>query len=159
MTFPTGTTIPTTNLASGSSDPSLARADLYDLVVAVNAIIESYNAAQGVLVLDGSAKVSTGYMPSTIAVTGNIALQPSTGIVSVQNALRLAQIVTADLGTQTGTTSPTAGDLVYLTDGDAGQPCLGCYDGTKWRIVRFGTQVGDVGAEITATATMTAEAD
>lgn len=159
MTFPTGTTIPTTNLASGSSDPSLARADLYDLVVAVNAIISSYNAAQGVLVLDGSAKVSTGYMPSTIAVTGNIALQPSTGIVSVQNALRLAQIVTADLGTQTGTTSPTAGDLVYLTDGDAGQPCLGCYDGTKWRIVRFGTQVGDVGAEITATATLVAEAD
>lgn len=158
MTFPTGTTIPTTNLASASSDPSLARADLYDLVVAVNAIIESYNAAQGVLVLNGSAKVATGYLPSTIAVTGNIALQPSTGIVSVQNALRLSQIVTADLGTQTGTTSPSAGDLVYLTDGDAGRPCLGCYDGTKWRVVRFATQVGDVGAAITATATLSATA-
>jgi hypothetical protein len=159
MTFPTGTQIPTTNLASGSSDPSLARADLYDLVVAVNAIIASYNAAQGVLVLNGSAKVATSYLPSTIAVTGDIALQPSTGIVSVQNALRLAQTVTADLGTQTGTTSPTAGDLVYLTDGDAGRPCLGCYDGTKWRIVRFATQVGDVGATLTAAATLTGEAD
>lgn len=159
MTFPTGTTIPTTNLASGSSDPSLARADLYDLVVAVNAIIESYNSAQGVLVLNGSAKVATGYLPSTIAVTGDIALQPSTGIVSVQNALRLAQIVTADLGTQTGTTSPTAGDLVYLTDGDAGRPCLGCYDGSAWRIVRLATAVGDVGATLTATAALAAEAD
>lgn len=159
MTFPTGTTIPTTNLASGSSDPSLARADLYDLVVAVNAIIAGYNAAQGVLVLNSSGTVSTAYLPPTIAVTGNIALQPSTGIVSVQSALRLSQIVTADLGTQTGTTSPSAGDLVYLTDGDAGRPCLSVYDGSKWRIVRLATEVGDVGASITATATLTAEAD
>ena len=158
MTFPTGTTIPTTNVASASSDPSLARQDFYDLIVAVNSILSSYNAAQGVLVLDGSAKVGTVYLPSTVAVTGNQVFQPSTGIVSIQNVLRLAQIYTADLGTQTGTATPNAGDLVYLVDGDAGRPCIGAYDGTKWRVIRLATQVGDVGAAITARVTVTATA-
>lgn len=159
MTFPTGTQISTANVATASADPSLARQDFYDLIVAVNAVLSSYNAAQGVLVLDGSAKVGTGYLPSTVAVSGNQVFQPSTGIVSIQNVLRLAQIYTADLGGQTGTTSPNAGDIVYLVDGDAGQPCISCYDGTNWRVIRLATQVGDVGAGITGTATLACDAE
>lgn len=159
MTFPTGTTIPTTNLDSPDDDPSLARADLYNLVVAFNNLVASENSASGVLVLNGSGKIPSSYLPGSIVVTGTLALQPSNGITSINAALRLSQIVTADLGTATGTTAPSAGDLVYLTDGDAGQPCLGCYDGSKWRIVRFMTQVGDVGAVITSTASISATAD
>lgn len=159
MTFPTGTQISTTNVASPSSDPSLARADIYDLITAVNAIIASYNAAQGVLVLDGSAKVSTSYLPTTIAVTGDVTLQPSTGVVNLQNVLRLAQIYTVSLGTIAGTTSPQAGDLCYLVDGDRGNPCLGVYNGTDWKIVRLATTVGSAGASLTATTTLTGTAD
>lgn len=91
--------------------------------------------------------------------SGAINLQPNSGVVALQKVLRLSQIYTADLGSATGTTSPSAGDICYLVDGDAGQPCLGAYDGSQWRIVRFATQVGDVGAAITATATLAATAD
>ena len=155
MTFPTGTQIPTTNVASASSDPSQARADIYNLIVAVNSIISSYNAAQGVLVLNASSQVPSANLPNSLAVTGNLQLQPSSGIVKIDTVLRLAQVNADDLGAMTGTTSPLAGDVVYLTNGDVGRPCLGVYNGTAWRIVRFGTQVGSAGATLTTTATLT----
>ncbi len=159
MTFPTGTVISTANLDSADDDPSLARADLYNAVVALNQLIASVNAANGVLSLDGSAKIGQSYLPSTISATGNQVLSPSTGIVNIQKVLRLAQIVTADLGSATGTTSPSAGDLCFLTDGDAGTPCLACYDGSAWKVVRLMTQVGSVGASLSASSTLVAEAD
>lgn len=158
MTFPTGTVIDTTNVASVNSDPSLARADIYDLIVAFNALVASVNAASGVAVLNGSGKLAASLLPTTQNVTGTLVLQPSTGLVNIRNVLRLYQIATSDLGTTTGTTSPTAGDLVYLTDGDAGQPCLAVYDGTKWRVVRLMTQAGSVGAALTSSSTLTATA-
>lgn len=159
MTFPTGTVISTTNVASPDSDPSLARADIYDLIVAFNQLIASVNAANGVAKLDGSGRLSTSYVPSTVVVPGAFDLQPSTGIVSINKVLRLAQIYTADVGAVLGTTDNNAGDVCYLVDGDAGQPCLGVYDGSKWRIVRLATEIGDVGAELTATTSLTVEAD
>jgi hypothetical protein len=159
MTFPTGTVISTANLDSGDDDPSLARVDLYNMAVAVNAIIASANASQGVLILDGSGKILGNLLPATFFTNaGNITLQPASGVVSLQKVLRLSQIVTADLGTATGTTSPVAGDMAYLTDGDAGQACLAVYDGTKWRVVRLMTQAGDVGAALTSAFTLTATA-
>jgi hypothetical protein len=89
--------------------------------------------------------------------TGDIAIQPSTKIVNIKDVLRLSQRLTAD---NSLLTSSIAGDVIYLTDGDAGSPCLGVYDGTKWRVVRFMTQVGDVGAAISSTQfTLTATAD
>lgn len=158
MTFPTGTTINTTNLDSADDDPSLARADLYAAVVALNQLIASENTALGVLVLNGSGKIAATYLPNNYTVSGNIAMTPSTGVVTLNRVLRLTQTVTADLGTATGTSSPVAGDLIYLTDGDAGQPCLAVYDGSSWKVVRLMTRVGDVGAALTATATLTATA-
>ena len=159
MTFPIGTVISTANLDSPDDDPSLARADLYAAVVALNQLIASVNAANGVLALDGSAKIPSIHLPGTYSVTGNIILQPSSGAVSIQRALRLQPTFVADLGTVTGTTSPTAGDLIYLIDGDAGTPCLACYDGTAWKVIRLMTQAGSVGAALTATSTLVAEAD
>ena len=159
MTFPVGTIISTANVDSVDDNPSLARADIYDLIVAFNALVASVNAANGVLTLNGSAKVAASYLPAIQNITGTVQLQPTTGIVNIRNVLRLQQVVTADLGTALGTASPTAGDLVYLTDGDAGQPCLGAYDGTAWRIVRFMTAVGDVGGDLASSAVLACDAD
>lgn len=158
MTFPTGTVIDTTNVASVNSDPSLARADLFNLITAFNALVASINGANGVAVLNGSAKLPVSIIPATQNVTGTMILQPSTGLVNIRNVLRLYQIATADLGVTLGTTAPTAGDLIYLTDGDAGQPCIGVYDGSNYKVVRLMTQVGSVGAAFTVTATLTATA-
>lgn len=159
MAFPIGTTISTANLDSPDDNPNLARADLYNAVVALNQLIASANAASGAVVLDAGAKIPSTLLPTSYVSSGNLGLSPTTGVVTLNRVLRLTQTVTADLGTVNGTASPSAGDLIYLTDGDAGTPCLGCYDGTKWRIVRFMTQVGDVGAALTSTTTLTAEAD
>jgi len=160
MTFPTGTVISTANLDSPDDDPSLARVDLFNLAVAVNNIIASANAAQGVLILNSSGKIAGSLLPATFTTqSGNIALQPANGVVSLNRVLRLQQTVTADLGTATGTASPTAGDLIYLVDGDGGGPCLGAYDGANWRVVRLQMRVGDVAAALTSTVTLTATAD
>jgi hypothetical protein len=159
MTFPTGTTISTLNLDSSDDNPALARVDLLNAVTALNSIISSENAAYGVLVLDSSGKIAGTYLPATFTPTGTLTLQPSTGTVSIRNVLRLYPIVTSDLGTSTGTTSPSAGDVCYLTDGDAGRPCIAVYNGTAWKVVRLATTVGDVGAALGAVSTLTAEAD
>lgn len=156
MTFPTGVTISTDNLDSPDDDPSLARADLLSLVQTINQLIDSENGVSGVLTLDGSGKISTTYLPSTVTVTGNIQLQPSTKIVNVRDVLRLQQRYTAD---NTQLTTASAGDIIYLVDGDAGTPCLGVYDGSVWRVVRFMTQVGDVGAALSFVSTLAATAD
>ena len=159
MTFPSGTTISTLNLDSPDDDPSLARADIYNAVVALNSLIASENTASGVVVLDSNTKIPGSLLPTTQTPTSTLTLQPSTGIISIRNVLRLYPIVTADLGTYLGTSSPSAGDLVYLTDGDAGQPCVGVYDGSVFRVIRLMTQVGSVGAAITAAFTFSAAAD
>jgi len=158
MTFPTGTVINTTNVDSAADDPSLARADIYDLIVAFNALVASKDLANGVLVLNGSGQINATLLPATQTITSTLILQPSTGLVNIRNVLRLHQIATADLGTTLGTTSNQAGDMVFLTDGDAGNPCLSVYNGSQWRVVRLATQVGSVGATLTATSTLTATA-
>jgi hypothetical protein len=156
MTFPTGTQISTTNLDSADDDPSLARIDLFNLVVAVNALIASANQAQGVAVLDGSGKIPNANLSGYLNLTGDISLRPSTGLVNVRNVIRMNQISVDQLGTALGTDLPSAGDIVFLTDGDAGQPCLACYDGSAYRIIRFMATVSAVGADLTAETTLTA---
>ena len=158
MTFPTGTVISTDNVDSPDDDPSLARGDIYNLIVAVNQLIASVNAANGVLSLDSGGKVATSYLPGTISVTGDQTLSPSTGILNIRNVLRMRQIAFVQLGSMAGTASPSSGDIVYVTDGDAGNPCLAVYNGSQWRTVRLGTQVGPAGAAITATFTLTGTA-
>lgn len=159
MTFPTGTIISTDNVDSPDDDPSLARADIYNLILTVNQLIASVNAANGVLTLDSGAKISTSYIPGTISVAGNQTLSPATGIVSIQNVLRMRQIQFVQLGSLAGTATPSAGDVVYLTDGDAGNPCVAVYNGSQWRTIRLGTLVGPSGAALNSAFTITATAD
>jgi hypothetical protein len=159
MTFPLGQQINTSNLDSADDDPSLARVDLFDLVIAVNRIIASANESEGIVVLDGSSKIPSRYINGFLNLIGDISLRPSTGVVSLRNALRMNQLSAEELGIAIGTTDPMAGDITYLVDGDAGRPCLAVYDGTQWRVVRLATAVGTVGSSITGAFNITAEAD
>jgi hypothetical protein len=160
MTFPTGTVINRENLESSDRDPNLARIDLLTLVDAFNQVVDSANQEFGIAVLGTSGRLSSSQLPSNLNMAGIILLQPSAGVVNVRNVLRLYPLLTQDLdGAALGTDTPQGGDLVYLVDGDAGQPCLGLYDGSNWRVVRLMTQVGDVGAALSLTSSLTAEAD
>jgi len=155
MTFPTGTVISTTNVSTADSNPSLARTDIYDLIVAFNQLVASVNTASGVAALNGDGTLSSQYLPTTYATSGDLQLRPSSKIVNIRDVLRMAQRLTADNSLLTGS---VAGDIIYLTDGDRGLPCLAVYDGTNWRIVRLATIVGSAGAALTATSTLTATA-
>lgn len=160
MTFPLGQSINTSNLDSSSDDPSQARIDLYNLVVLVNQLVASANSAQGVCVLDSSGLIPNANMNGYFSVLGDVSLRPSSGVINVRNVLRMNQLAAADIGISVGTDEPTAGDIIYLLDGDAGRPCLGVYDGASWRVCRFGTSVGGASAYWTGTEfTLTASAD
>jgi hypothetical protein len=158
MAFPSGTNIDTTNF-SATGDPSLARADLLQLIQVFNQLINSENLNTGVAVLNATGKLNSNQIPGTLAPTGDQTLAPEGGVVNIENVLRLKQLLTVELGNAAGTDSPVAGDMVYLTDGDAGTPCLAVHDGSNYRVVRFAMVVGDVGATLSSTATLSATAD
>ena len=135
MTFPTGTSINTTNLDSGTDDPSLARADIYDAVVALNNIIASADTAQGVALLSASNKYDGTKFPTTIAVTGTQTLAPTSGVVNIQDVLRLTALPSSSI---TSLASPQLGDIAISTNADGGSPAVCFYDGADWTYLGFG---------------------
>ena len=128
MTFPTQQ-IDTTHLDSGADDPSLARADLLLALQTINTILSTANSGYGVLVLQSDGTVNPTKLPGTLAPTGQLTLNPSNGIVKVQNILRLQQIPASVLLGLTATT----GDVALCSDIDAGGPAICLYDGTNWK--------------------------
>jgi hypothetical protein len=128
MAFPTGTSIPVTNVSSGASDPSLAREDIYNVIVAVNNIIASADTASGVALLNGSNQYDGAKMPATITGTSTIA--PATGVVNIQDVLRLTAIHANDLTARTGN---QVGDIAISDNAAGGYAAICVYDGTNWR--------------------------
>ena len=140
MTFPTAT-VTTANLDSATDDPSLARADLLDAVQKLNTIITDGGTASGVALLDGS-----GYLPSSqlnpqiTNTSGDITLAPNSGVVNIQNILRLSQFPTATILTFTGNVS---GDMVMCSNvgNIAANPGVAFYNGSAWRGLPFTANV------------------
>jgi len=136
MAFPTAS-VTTTNLDAGTDDPSLARADLLDGVQKLNTIISEGGAANGVALLDSSAKLSANQMPTTITATGVQVLNPSSGVVHIQDILRLTSKTVAELTAL----SPNEGDIAYCSNGNAGAKTMAIYDGTNWKVVALGATI------------------
>lgn len=137
MAFPTSQ-IDTTNLDSATDNPSLARADLYDAVTALNSIIADKNAANGVLVLGSTGKITATQLPATITSTGTQVFNPTNGVVNIQNVLRLSSLTVAQAN---ALTTNTTGDIAMISDGDAGSLCVAVYDGTNWKRIALGTTI------------------
>lgn len=131
MAFPT-TAIATTNLSSGTADPSLARANLLTAVQYINTIIAEKNTADGVAVLDGNAQILSSQIPSTLAPSGQLTLAPDNTIVKVEDILRLQQIPSATLKILTDV---VAGDIALASDADSGNPAICFYTGTEWKFL------------------------
>lgn len=138
MAFPTSS-VNTTNLDSGTDDPSLARADLLDAVQKLNTIISEGGAANGVALLNSSGKLNSTQIPATITATGVQTLAPTSGVVSIQDVLRLGGLTSSDLSALTS----QSGDIAWCTDGvdSSGAPCLAVYDGTNWRAIELGVVI------------------
>ena len=138
MAFPTGVVISETNLDSGTDDPSLARVDLLLAVQSLNTIIDGAGSADGVAVLDAGGRIPAAQIPATLSPSaGVMTLSPVSGVVKIQDVLRLQILDVATVSSLTG----TEGDIVYVQDGDAGSQCLAVYDGTDWLRVTFGAAI------------------
>ena len=139
MGFPTGTTIATTNLDSGSDDPSLARGDLLTAVQSLNTIIAGAGAADGVALLNSSGQIPSNQIPNAISPTaGVLTLSPVEGFVKIQDILRL-QIMTTDQ--LQNLANIAEGDCAYCSDGATGGKCLAVYNGTNWLRVTLGAAI------------------
>jgi len=138
MAFPTSQ-VDTTNLDAGTDDPSLARVDLLDAVQKLNTIISEGGSANGVALLNSSAKLSSTQIPATLTATGVQVLAPTSGVVNIQDVLRLSGLTVSDLSAL----SSQSGDIAWCTDGadSSGAPCLAVYDGSNWRAIELGVNL------------------
>lgn len=135
MTFPTSQ-INTTNLDSGTDDPSQARGDLLNAVTALNTIIADAGLADGVCVLNGSGQVPGSQIPSTITAAGTTTFTPGTGIVNIQDRLRLTPLSNATI---VSLSDAQLGDIVIASNISANAgPGIAFYSGTTWRAIGFG---------------------
>ena len=134
MPFPTATSIPVTNVSSGASDPSLAREDIYNLIVAVNNIIASADTASGVALLNASNQYDGAKMPASITGTDTIA--PAGGVVNIQDVLRLTALTATSIS---ALVSPQLGDIAISSDAAGGNPAFCVYNGTAWRYLAMST--------------------
>jgi len=71
-------------------------------------------------------------LPSTLAPSSQLTLAPGTGVVKVEDILRLQQIPSAVLPS---IADPAAGDIALSSDADAGQPAICFYTGTEWKFL------------------------
>lgn len=137
MAFPTST-IPTTHLDADTDSPASARADLYSAVVALNSIIDGANGASGVPVLNATGKLDGGVLPNTLSSTGTMTLAPTNGVVNLQNILRMSKYTVAETANIVGSQS---GDIIVVSNGDAGNICLAMWDGSAWKRISLGTTI------------------
>jgi hypothetical protein len=133
MAFPSGSSVTTTNLDSGTGNPAAARNDIYVMAQYVNQIIASENTALGVVTLNGSGQISSSQVPSSLAPSGILTLAPSSGFVKIQDILRLQIIPKTDL---LAYADVTIGDVALAADDLSGANAKLCmFDGTNWKIV------------------------
>ena len=135
MAFPT-VQISKDNLDSSTDDPSQARADLLEAVQKLNTIIDEAGTAQGVALLDSSGLLESAQMPTSISAAGTQILSPATGIVNIQDRLRLTSLTNAQILALSG---PQLGDMVIAANINVSAgPGIAFYSGTAWRAIGFG---------------------
>ena len=137
MSWPNSQT--TNNLDNDADSPLLARPEIYNAVVALNAIIASRSANDGIASLGAGGKIPAGEIPNSLTSAGttNITLSPGSGITTVEYALGLTAKSTAQLESLT----EPAGTLAYCSNGDGGNACLGLSDGLDWHRISLGSLI------------------
>jgi hypothetical protein len=133
MTFPSGSQVSTTELDSGSGSPANARAQILSAMQNLNLITAEVNTIGNVVVLDSAGQVPSTSIPQNITPSNNLTLAPTTGVVKIEDYLRM-QIVTK--ATVLALTTQTIGDIVFVADDLTGTNAKLCmYNGTVWKII------------------------
>ena len=145
MGWATLANVTTVNLDSASDDPSLARAELYNALIELQAVISGRGTASGVAPLNGSSKIDAVYLPNTVTSDGglDLTIAPATLRTVFQNIIAL----TPRTVNQLSALSANAGDIAYCSNGNAGQPCIAVCNGTtdsngtEWFRIALGSQI------------------
>jgi len=139
MSWGTLGNVTTNNLDSSADDPSQARAELYNALVELQAVISGRGTADGVASLDGTGKIPNTQLPNTITsgVGTNLILSPDQGRVSVNDILLLNPKTVTELNALTS----VEGDIAYCSNGDAGSKCVAVYDGSNWKVISLGSTI------------------
>jgi hypothetical protein len=137
MSWPS--TVTTQHLDSDTDSVLLARTEILATALAVNEIVTGRGTASGVASLDSNGRIPPAQLPGTFSTANtDIVLEPGSNRVAVQSILNLLPQSTAQIA---AIALPAAGDVVYASDGDAGDPCLAVYNGTAWLRVSLGAAV------------------
>lgn len=137
MAFPTSQ-VNTTNLDDATDDPNLARVDLLDAVTKLNTIIDEAGDASGVCLLDSNGRVPSTQIPVLLSPTSTIQLAPSTGIVNIQDIVRITAQPKADL-LALSTSTLTMGDVAIVSDAGGNLPTIAFFNGTQWKYISTST--------------------
>jgi hypothetical protein len=138
MTWPTAQT--TVHLDSDTDSIAAARAEIYSAVVAINDIIGSRGTASGVASLDSGSHIPASQLPTELTTAGSqdLTLTPGSARVAINNIINLEPRTVTQVN---AITTPVTGDVAYVSNGSAGQPCLAVYNGTAWKVVALGSTI------------------
>ncbi len=119
MAWPSNTNnIVTTNLDAASDDPSQARANLKDALDEISNIINGRGQASGVASLDSNTLIPAAQIPDELNSSSgqSLTLDPSTGIVIVEDILKLNPKTKSQLNAFSGLAN---GMVAFASDVDA----------------------------------------
>lgn len=140
MTWPNDS-ITTTYLSSDSATILGARAEIYNIALAVSDIINSRGQAEGVATIDVSGFIPITELPPTHRSYGGIhlTLDSSTGKVIIKDFIQLTPYTQAELDAKINN---NVGDFAISSDGDGGEPGFSLWDGEQWKTTISSSSVG-----------------
>jgi len=132
MAWGTAGNVSTTNLDSALDSPAEARLDLYNALIELTAVINGRGTADGVASLDSGVKIPVAQLPDEInsSASTDLTLDPSTGIVQIEDIVALNPITRANAYAVTGLAD---GMIAMMSDGDSTVTKPAYYAGGVWR--------------------------
>lgn len=147
MAWGNSTNVVTTNLASGTDSPALARQDLNDALLELKNVIDGRNTANGVAGLNASQKIAASQIPNELNSTTStdLTLDPATDKVRIEHIINLNPQTVAQLQARTDVIE---GDVAVCSNGDTGSYCLAVATGEDdsagnpiWKRIALGSEI------------------
>jgi len=140
MAWATVGNVTTTHLDSALDSPAEARVELYNALIELQNVINGRGAVNGVASLDANTKIPSAQMPDEINSTTStdLTLDPATGIVAVEDIVKLNPITRSAAYAVTGLAD---GMMAMLSDGDSTVTKPAYYAGGVWRYFDDNTDV------------------
>jgi len=80
---------------------------------------------------------SSGVGTPTINSSTNIVLDATNAVVINSSPIRLNSYTTVEANVVAG----VAGDMIYVSDGNSGSPCVAISDGSNWKVISLGANI------------------